>query len=160
MAIKSTKREQFVLERLPYLAMVHLTRRDDLSVDPASPDSGLDFLVEIEKNRCRVGRRFGVIVKGSWPSMTVAKVNDFLRPVLKSYGQRQFFFPVALFVFTMEDEQAYFSWLAEPQILQTNNPKLQMHKTASAKPLDRQALNAVVNQVDAWYDAMIAEVAV
>ena len=160
MAKKNKIRDQFVLERLPYLAMVHLTRRDDLRVDPATPDSGLDYLVEIEKNNVRVGRRFGLIVQGAWPTMTLEEINGFLRPVLKSFGQRHFLFPVAIFVFTMENEQAYFSWLAEPKVLQTNSLKLQLHKTAMAQPLNRQALNTVVNQVDAWYDAMIAEVAV
>src|SRR5688500_11819824 len=54
---------QFFAERAELLAVIHLTRRDDLALDRlASSDSGVDFLVTLVQGGVPTGRMFGVQV--------------------------------------------------------------------------------------------------
>ncbi len=53
----------------------------------------------------------------------------------------------------MRDEQAFFSWLAEP-IVNGDGPKLIHHTQAHCLELTDALLGAVVECVVAWYDAV------
>jgi hypothetical protein len=66
---------------------------------------------------------------------------------------RKFTYPVCLFFFSMRDEQAFFSWLAEP-VLADGAPKLVHHGKANCVELTDEKLDQVVEQVVAWYDAV------
>jgi hypothetical protein len=66
---------------------------------------------------------------------------------------RKFTYPVCLFLFTLREEQAYFSWLAEP-VVTAGAPKLVHHERASCVPLTNELLDQVVERVVAWYDAV------
>ena len=68
-------------------------------------------------------------------------------------GMRKFTYPVCLFLITMREEQASFSWLAEP-VLNGEAPKLVHHEKANCVPLTDELLGQVVEQVVAWYDAV------
>jgi hypothetical protein len=55
----------------------------------------------------------------------------------------------------MREEQAFFSWLAEP-VMTSGAPKLVHHDRANYVELTDALLDAVVEQIVAWYDAVEA----
>jgi hypothetical protein len=80
---------------------------------------------------------------------------------MQSFSRVQEFpYPVCLLYFTMEDNQGYYTWIAEPVLTGDGKPQLQMHATADCKKLDREALDKMVSQVDAWYGAFFASIVV
>ena len=70
-------------------------------------------------------------------------------------GMRKFTYPVCLFFFTVREEQAFFSWLAEP-VITGDAPKLVHHEKASCVPLTDELPGQVVERIVAWYDAVEA----
>ena len=73
-----------------------------------------------------------------------------LRRFLDTYGDPTF--PYCLFYFTMDDGRGYVTWIAEP-VLKEGCPKLLYHRASACRPLDRGALDRVVEQIQAWYEA-------
>ena len=72
----------------------------------------------------------------------------------------EFPYPVCLLYFTMEDNRGYYTWIAEPVLTEDGKPRLQVHSAADCKNFDREALDKIVSQVDAWYDAFFASIVV
>jgi len=66
---------------------------------------------------------------------------------------RKFTYPVCLFFFAVREEQAFFSWLAEP-IVTGGAAKLVHREKADCFPLTDDLLGQVVEQVVSWYDAV------
>ena len=66
-------------------------------------------------------------------------------------GMRKFTYPVCLFLFTMRDEEGFFSWLAEP-VVTGGAPKLVHHDQVNCVELTDDLLSQVVG----WYDAVEA----
>jgi hypothetical protein len=62
---------------------------------------------------------------------------------------------VCLLFFTLRDEQAFFSWLAEPAV-SGEMPKLVHHQKAKCVPLTDDLLARAVEQIVTWYDAVEA----
>lgn len=145
--------EWFIQERSCALAMIHLTRRDDLAVTNAGPASGLRFLVSITREKGQPsGRQFGVILRGAFGPLTEGKVHA-------SLLAGEFPYPVCLFFFTMADDQGYYAWVAEPDVT-ADGPRLLMHDGPPCRKLDRAALDEIVERVDRWYDAFFSRIAV
>jgi hypothetical protein len=151
----------FVGERTRALATVYLTRRDDLMVTKAGPGVGLEFLVFITKQgREPSVRQFGVFLRGAKGPVTEARADRDLRPAMQSFLRAgPFPYPVCLFYFTMDDDQGYSTWVAEPAV-EAGQPQLRMHNTAHCKKLDAAALDEIVEKVDQWYDAFFSSIAV
>jgi len=147
-------RKQPLAERLRALATVILTRWGDLSIVETKRDTGLDFHVSIDREDKSMRLRFGVLLRGMPSSVTVEQANQVLGPTIGQFqGMRKFTYPVCLFVFTMRDEQAFFSWLAEP-VVTGGAPKLVHHDKAHCVPLTDELLEQVIEQIVAWYDAV------
>ena len=53
----------------------------------------------------------------------------------------------------MRDDEAFFSWLAEPQVTQAG-PKLVHHASARCVALTDETLNRAIDQIVEWYDAV------
>ncbi|MBY0230017.1 MAG: hypothetical protein K2W96_12105 [Gemmataceae bacterium] len=157
----SERSEWFVAERTRSLAMIHLTRRDDLLVSNGGEGAGLQFIVRIEKEKGRPAlRQFGLFLRGSRGPATLAQVEKSLRPTMQSFARLgPFPYPVALFHFMMEDDQGCFAWVAEPEVAD-GAPRLVLREAPACLPLDRAALDGIVDRVDAWYDAFFSRVAV
>lgn len=155
------RQKWFVAERARALAMIHLTRRDDLVVQKAGEGLGLEFIVRITKEAGEPSlRQFGVFLRGSKSSATEAHLDKVLRPVLRSFvGIGQFPYPVCLFHFTMDDDKGYYTWVAEPAVAH-GGPRLLMHQAPHCRTLDRAALDEIVEKVDRWYDAFFGRIAV
>ena len=153
--------EWFVAERTRALAMVLLTRRDDLIVANAPPGVGLQFLVSISRDEGGPSvRQFGVFLRGTKSAVTAAHLDRVLRPTMQSFLRiGPFPYPVCLFHFTMDDDRGYYSWVAEPA-LTDDGPRLLVHDGPHCRPLDTPALDEIVEKVDRWYDEFFRQIAV
>jgi hypothetical protein len=108
--MSDSEQEWFIAERARALAMVHLTRRDDLVVTQAGRDVGLEYVVYITRGDGeRSLRQFGVFLRGTKSAVTEEHLNKVLRPAMQSFQRvGQFPYPVCLFHFTMDDDQGYY----------------------------------------------------
>lgn len=147
-------KELFIADRVRALATVVLTRRDDLTIAETKKSTGLDFHVYIDREDKPMRLALGVLLRGASPPMTAENANQLLVPTMGQFqGMRKFTYPVCLFFFTMRDEQAFFSWLAEP-VLRASVPKLVHHVKASCVLLTDELLGEVIGRVVDWYDAL------
>jgi hypothetical protein len=151
----------FVAERARALALVHLTRRDDLVVKKAEEGVGLEFMVYIHKQSGESSvRPFGVFLRVTKSPVIEAQLAKVLQPTMQSFRRvGPFPYPVCLFHFSMDDDQGYYTWVAEPVIAE-GQPRLLLHESARCRKLDEAALGEIVAEVDRWYDAFFARIAV
>ncbi len=128
-------KERFLAEHLRALATIVLTRRGDLTVVETKQDTGLDFHVTIDREDKPMRLVFGILLRGVTSPVTPDHANKFLGPTIGQFqGMRKFTYPVCLFFFTMREEQAFFSWLAEP-VVNGGAPKLIHGEKANCVPL-------------------------
>lgn len=151
---------RFIAERSQALAKMYLTRRADLIITSAGPEAALDYLVFLAEGDRQSLRQFGVSVRGSKPASNEEKVSTASTAALAALqGEGPFPYPVCLLHFTMDDDQGYWAWVAEPTIAE-QEPRLVFHHEARYHKLDRASLDAVVDQVGHWYDAFFSRIAV
>ncbi len=135
-------------------ANVILTRRDDLRVVDTKEQTGLDLHVHVEREDKPMRLVFGVLLRGVPSAMTAEQADKALGPTMGFFqGLRKFTYPVCLFFFTVREEQAFFTWLAEPSV-NGDGPKLVHHTRARCVELTDALLADVVERVVAWYDAV------
>jgi hypothetical protein len=148
--------EQLLGERVRALATIVLTRRGDLSVVETKKDTDLDFHVYIDREDKPMRLMFGVLLRGVPSPVTIDHANKILGPTMGQFqGMRKFTYPVCLFFFTMREEQAFFSWLAEP-VVNGSMPKLVHRDTANCVELTNERLDQAVDAIVAWYDSVEA----
>lgn len=144
--------QDFINERAEHLAVVYLTRRQDLVIERMTADYGLDMLVTILRDKLPTGRVFGVQVKGQDKAF-----KDDIQEVSLSFSRKEtsYFqelpFPVCLFLFTMEDDKGYYRWIKYP--VGESNQVLRSIEQDRWHPLDEQEIGQIVDDVKAWYDA-------
>jgi hypothetical protein len=150
----------FVAARSRALARMYLTRRGDLVVTEPEADVGLDYVVHIVKGGDGEGvRQFGLALGGAVEPVTEGTLNTMLKPLVQRLARAgPFPYPVCLFYFTMEDNGAYYAWIAEPLVAEDGTPQLQVQATATAARLVAESVDAIVARVDRWYDAFTATV--
>ncbi len=149
-------KELFLADRVRAFATVILTRRDDLTIAETKQSTGLDLHVYIVREDKPMRLAFGVLLRGVSSSMTADNANKVLGPTMGQFqGMRKFTYPVCLFFFSMRDERAYFSWLAEP-VLTEGAPKLMHHAKATCVELTDVLLGQIVERIVGWYDAVEA----
>jgi hypothetical protein len=156
-AQKTSRQERLIQVRVRALAIMCLTRRSDLIVREETTDIGLDLLVTVRPKAKEGLRQFGADLKGRWSALTPDTANAGLRPSLQKirrYGP--FPFPVVLFLFTMEDDKGWYTWVAEPVIAPDGSAEMRQHGEAHCRPLDDEAVDGIVDEVDRWYDAFFA----
>lgn len=147
-------REHFIGDQVRALATILLTRRGDLTIVETKKDTGLDLHVTIDREDKPMRLVFGVLLRGVPSSVTPDHANKVLGPTLGQFqGMRKFTYPVCLFFFTLREEQAFFSWLAEPLVTE-GVPKLVHHNKADVVPLTDDLLDEIVRQVVTWYDVV------
>lgn len=154
MAQKLASQNRFIEERVRALAVVYLTRREDLMITEETTDIGIDLWVTLKLNGKEGHRKFGVELKGFHTAATADHANIILRPSMRKmlrYGP--FPFPVVLFFYTMENTEGWYTWVAEPSSLTEDGFQLIQHEEASCRPLEAQSLDQIIETVDRWYDA-------
>src|SRR5438874_73864 len=149
--MSASEQEWFVAERARALAMIHLTRRPDLVVTHGGRDVGLEYVVSITREGGEPSlRQFGVFLRGTRSAVTEDQLNKLLRPTLASLQRvGPFPYPVCLWHFTMDDDQGYQTWVAEPAVVD-ERPRLILHAAAHCRKLDRASLDELVAQVNRW----------
>src|SRR3954464_3487923 len=123
--MRESTQDWFVAERTRALALMHLTRRDDLVVtETRGPDIGLDYVVSISKEDGEKSlRQFGVVLRGAKSPVTEDQLNKTLRPTMQTFQRTgQLPYPVCLLSF-MDDDQGYYTWVAEPAVM-ADGPRL------------------------------------
>jgi len=154
--VTNEAKEQCIADQVRALATVILTRRGDLTLVETKRDSGLDFHVSIEREDKPMRLTLGILLRGVAVPVTAEHANKILEPTMGQFrGMRKFTYPVCLFFFTLREEQAFFSWLADP-VVNAGAPKLVHHEKAACVPLTDELLGQVIEQVVAWYDAIEA----
>jgi hypothetical protein len=147
----------FIAERGKVLAKILLTRRADLVINEAKEQTGLDFTVSVQRKKESWQRPFGVLVHATMAPVAIPKANEQLKPVLASARSLgPFNYPVVVFFFMMKGDQRYYTWASEPVVTDDDQPRLKSHAAADCKPLDNEALEAIVSAVKKWYDALLA----
>lgn len=155
----SKQSNSFISERVESLAIMHLTRRPDLAVrrEIRTVDNVMDLMVEIvDEGRSPGWKTFGVYLQGTKTPVTTSdadsKLKISLRRFFNSYGEPTI--PFCLFYFTMDDNQGYFTWIAEP-VMHNRGFRLKYHKeTANCVPLSDDVLDQIVEAVNAYYAAL------
>jgi hypothetical protein len=154
---RKNAQQRFIAERVRALAVVYLTRRDDLIVTEEPGDVGIDLSVTLNVENKGGHRKFVVELRGDWTAVTADHANQVLRPAMHEmlrYGP--FPFPVVLFFFTMESNEGWYTWAAEPVVSPNGEFEIVQHGEASCRPLDTEAIDRIVEAVDRWYDAFFA----
>jgi hypothetical protein len=153
-----------IAERAAQLAIVLLTRRDDLTVTHAATDARVDFLINVGNPGKQTGRVFAVELKASaLPQSVGAPEADSselrLRPAWTSKlaqvsaSHADLPFPLCLFFFTMTDDRGYYAWLRRPAVdPNTGGPILHTNKPTVLKLLTDHALDELIASVNEWYD--------
>jgi len=157
MAQKTSQQRRFIGERVRALAVVYLTRREDLIVTEETADVGVDLWVALNPEGKERHRKFGVELRGVWKAVTAGHANGVLYPSMQGmlrYGP--FPFPVVLFFFTMENNEGWYTWVAEPVVSSHGDFEIVQHGKAACRPLDAEAIDKIVEAVDRWYDAFFA----
>ena len=116
----------YVEQRAKALALVYLTRRDDLVVrQEHEPDYGLDFIVEIVDKDQPTRKVFGIQLKGS-TSITVeeAASDTFTSTLQDQQWLVKLPFPVCLFLFAVKDSVGFYRWLTRRVVAGVSARKL------------------------------------
>jgi hypothetical protein len=123
--------------------------------------SGIDLLATLVPPEKPGQRQFGVLLKWQFAPVTATKGNEALLAHGRwrtAIGSGPFPFPVVVFFFTMQDDGAWYSWVAEP-LVEGEQAKLRLQTEPDCRLLTDDALEAVLDRVDAWHDAHYASLA-
>jgi hypothetical protein len=147
----------FIAERARALALVLLTRRDDLVVKETKEKNGLDYTVHIKTEEDAGRRPFGVYLAATLTPVTLEGANKQLKPALARVQRMgPFPFRVCVFYFTVKDDHGYYAWAFEPLVTGTGQPKLKPHADALCRQLGNETLDEIVSAVKRWYEAFYA----
>jgi hypothetical protein len=152
---KEQQREIYVEKRARAVTMMLLTREENLLIEEVKEDIGLDYVVRFLSEAKDGLREFGIALRAVWGTATKEQADKELRPrmrQMKRYGP--FPRPVCLFFFTMQNDDAWYTWVAEPIKSEANRPLLHPYDEADCRPLDKKALKEIIERVDSWYDAL------
>jgi hypothetical protein len=150
------RRRALAAKRAAALALMLLTRREDLLVEEVQDDIGPDYIVRFRKASRPGVREFGVAVASALGPAAKEDADAELRPALQRLRRHwPSLRPLCLFFFTMADDCAWYSWAAEPAEAEDGRPALCWREAPDSRPLDRKALNEILARVDRWYRAVL-----
>ncbi|MDZ8259696.1 DUF4365 domain-containing protein [Nostoc sp. ChiQUE01b] len=146
----------YIGKRAESLAIVYLTRRDDLVISQPTPNQGLDFLITITKDGVFTGRLFGIEVKATDYTSNLSKHNDIFKLDKERLNRLEKFkdlpFPGCLFFFILENDQGYYKWILEPRINGQKQVSLHFNGNDELKKLDDKEIANIILNVNSWYD--------
>ena len=151
----------YVEQRALALALMYLTRRNDLIVrQEHPPDHGIDLIVELVDNDRPTRRVFGVQLKAR-TSITADEIatEAFVSKLHSQQWLEELPFPVCLFIFSVRDSVGFYKWLTQPVITSDGAPKLRLNVTGEFAKLDTAGLGTIVTEVNQWYDALTVALA-
>lgn len=142
--------EYLVGKRAEQLAIVYLTRSQNLVIKRMEADYGLDMLVTVLRDQLPTGRVFGVQIKGRDKAFEDLQQEASLS---LSQNERNYFqdlpFPVCVLFFTMDDDKGYCKWLKYPRRANQSLHSVEQNQWCS---LDEYQVDQLLEAVNAWYD--------
>jgi hypothetical protein len=138
----------YLEERAEALALVHLTRRNDLRVTKLNDDYGVDLLVEISRDDLPTGRMFGVILRARLSPRELSKFDQ-----INTRFTQDVPFPLCLFAFVMENDAAYYRWIKQPLVSREGFHSLAFNHSEQLNPLTKESMDQIVHEVEQWYNA-------
>ena len=139
---------RFYKERAAQLAIVYLTRRDDLRVQNPLPDMGIDLFVSLLKNEKATGRFWGVVARGVATEAAAEKEQSGV--LGENALLRDAPFPICEFVFAMDTDAGFWRWLREPAEGETTRLVWSGHK--NLRTLDNAAIESICQTAHLWYE--------
>lgn len=140
----ATTVDDFLTIRAQQLAILHLTRRNDLAVYRRQDSHGRnDLFVSLSPGGKITSRDFAVLPQGRSSPTDLSQAN--------TSAYRDAPYPVCLFSFTMEDDRGYWQWIREP-VLDTSEGRLRSNVGAELMPLTDQAVDDIILAVNHWYE--------
>ena len=118
-------------------------------------DIELDYIVRFHREVKEGLREFGIKLHAAGaavPSDHADKVRGPSLQKMKRHGP--YLRPVCLFLFTMENDAAWYTWVAEPVVSEEGKPLLRSSGEPDYRPLHKRALKEIIERVDWWYDAL------
>ena len=151
------KKVWYLGERAEQLAIVYLSRRDDLTITrPTEADYGFDLTVSLMQSGNYTGRIFGVQVKAIRSHKQIRKASptgkEFIIEHKPERIPRDIPFPLCLFVFTMDDDAGFYKWIKKPGASADGIPPLALDDTATFHQLSHEALDQLISEVNQWYE--------
>jgi hypothetical protein len=150
----------YVGQRAKLLASLVLTRRKDIRLITldAPQDSGIDLLAQMTTPvmNGQVLPSFGIEVKGTGePLIDEHSATKFANHSRKHWPfQGLFFLPIVVFLFSMEEDQGYFSWLMQPHVSKEDGPTLFRVASLEMKKITKKSVDSMIHQVEQWSEAM------
>jgi hypothetical protein len=150
------KKNWYIEARAEQLAILYLSRRDDLKITKSYANCGPDFLVSVCKDHELTGRVFGVQIKGIMSlkpiSQGLSDGNEIKLNIGKTLVLKDIPFPLCLFAFAMDNDEGYVRWIKEPVVNPEGRPTLLFNKAYLFKKLTKEELDHIVEQVNLWYE--------
>jgi hypothetical protein len=143
----------YVSQRAEALAMMYLTRRDDLVVTHPSLDYGIDLVVQLLENGTVSGRMFGVQIKAAHSSDGIHKrLKTALSDLVAKQGSlfKDVPFPVCLFFFALDRDVGYCAWVVEPAG-EAGALRVARSHGREFRELNDESIEEIVADVRQWY---------
>lgn len=149
------RQQQLINQRAIAMAYVHLGERKDLDVREATDAQGefdlFDYIVRLPYKK-RGLREFAVESVGVLEVGSQQAANKALAEKVQVVARiGPYPYPTLLFLFSMRDDSGWYTWVSEPQVV-GGQADLILRKKPDCHPLDRNAVDEIVRQVDEWYD--------
>jgi hypothetical protein len=142
-----TDSDPIAQERAIQLAIVYLTRRDDLHVVRSQDECQPHLMVSLLEEGLPTGKYLGVVAKAIPYDDSQAIERTLRQANFDTFREAPF--PICLFVFAMETDNGYWKWLRKP--IETP-PGLMFAYEAEWTPLNNTTLNNLLVSVKQWYE--------
>jgi hypothetical protein len=143
----------FLTERAAAFASLVLTKRHDVRVQPfAGHGKGIDLLVENLKDGKTTLRLFGVQIVAH---MDLPNDQNGDERILSRLGRDglEAALPLCVFVIGVRKPEGIYRWAVEP-VVEDGHALLCRNSAANWQPLDTAGAARLIDQVNAWYDAL------
>jgi hypothetical protein len=158
--MSETAAAQMIERRSELLARVALTRRLNIDVHPFSDatDAEIDLICTMRPEPDDEGPSFcpfGVVVWGTAKELPTAdKATRYGRTRGKTRSPKtQYLMPVIVLLFSMQKDEAYFSWLVKPD---NDSYKLWDMAELDFALFDNRQFDKTVNAIKKWYRRLTA----
>ncbi|QDU18375.1 hypothetical protein [Urbifossiella limnaea] len=142
----------FVTERSEILTTLLVTERPDLRLlHRREREDGVDFVVGLGGAAGLDTRMFVIQVRGT----TTSDPDECRRAVdhLIPGDPAAIFGPTCVFVIDVRDNRHFYAWVAAPAV-ERGRPVLRFPEVPDFQPLDRAALDQIVDRVAGWHAAL------
>ncbi|MCI0682467.1 MAG: hypothetical protein L0Y71_10205 [Gemmataceae bacterium] len=151
---------EYDMKRAETLTQLVLTRRRDVNLVFVGTHQqlGFDFLATVGQP---IGKgilpTFGVEVRATPDPLDDQSVAvKFLTQNWKHRHSKGFpLCPIVVFLFSVENDQGYWSWLMEPSVSKDGRPTLDRVSEFDLKKITGKSIDGLIHRVEEWYQAVV-----